>query len=124
MVSRFFTLNPLHFPADFTHLSNLLDSLFKAAKLMIKITLQTGHIKSWGECEILQERKCYFICIREKIAAEIPWRNDVYKDTILNGYPPGALPPLRSKTYPQIAMGSWCCKTVSLSCSLSLVIYR
>ena len=178
---RFFALNPLHFPADFTHLSNLLISLFKPAKLMIKITLQTGHIKSWGECEILQEWKCYFICIREKIAAEIPRRNDVYKDTILNGYPPGALlgalfwaatafsghyiasnfwlifcslilplvtsqhvhtvfieylaiipvPPLRSKTYPQIAMGSWCSviyignqsRPIFLSPSLSSVFF-
>ena len=54
-LSRFFALDPLHFPAGFTHLSNLLISLFKPDKLMIKITLQTGHIKSWVECEMLQE---------------------------------------------------------------------
>jgi len=43
-LSQFFALNPLHFPAGFTRLSNLLISLFKPEKLMIKITLQTGHI--------------------------------------------------------------------------------
>jgi len=35
-LSRFFTLIPLHFPADFTRLSNLLISLFKPEKLIIK----------------------------------------------------------------------------------------
>ena len=35
-LSRFFALNLLHFPADFTRLSNLLISLFKPEKLIIK----------------------------------------------------------------------------------------